>query len=602
MGSEVLGSRYLLDERIGQGGMGVVWRGHDHTTGAQYAIKVLRPEYAADPASVGRFVRERTALMSLRHPNVVAIRDMIMEGDRLALVMDFISGGDLASHQHRRGGKLSPQEAADVAAQIADALAAAHKAGIVHRDLKPANVLVDGDRFALADFGIARIADHPSSTTKGTIIGTISYMAPEVIAGDEPTTACDVYALGITLHELLTGTPPFTGNVPAILHDHVYTLAPRPAGIPDPLWDVISGCLGKDPAARPTAAALAQTLHALAQSAYSAPAQSAYSAPVRDRAPEPSREYRPENASRTAMPYTAKDTRTPAAPGPFEGATHTMRRPPTQDQATWGQLPVEGPGNVSGDNYRQLAVPATPSDPNEPPERADKRSRPRRRLALMAGAAAVLIIGGTWFALNGLGSSGSASKAGTSTDPVAAGLIASRTPAPRTKPTASVSRTATRPASASAQSPELGTTHATQSATSPASPSSGSSGANGGSGGGQTSGPQSACSATKTQTGVSSPKQTRACIQAEGSSLTLKGSLSTVPSDLPADEQEQVELVLATPSGDVGRYLSGDCSPGTCSWTITVTEPAGKYEVRADFVIGGSDQFQGDDTAYVTVS
>jgi hypothetical protein len=75
-----------------------------------------------------------------------------------------------------------------------------------------------------------------------------------------------------------------------------------------------------------------------------------------------------------------------------------------------------------------------------------------------------------------------------------------------------------------------------------------------------------------------------------------------VPSNLPADEQEQVELVLATPSGDVGRYVSGDCSPGTCSWTITVNEPAGKYEVRADFVIGGSDQFQGDDTAYVTVS
>jgi serine/threonine protein kinase, bacterial len=593
MGSEVLGSRYLLDECIGQGGMGVVWRGRDHRTGARYAIKVLRPEYAADPASVGRFVRERTALLSLRHPNVVAIHDMIMEGDRLALVMDLISGGDLASHQRRRGGKLSPQEATDVAAQIADALAAAHAAGIVHRDLKPANVLVDGDRFALADFGIARIADHPSSTTKGTVIGTVAYMAPEVIAGHEPTAACDVYALGITLHELLTGTPPFTGNVAAILHDHVYTLAPRPVGIPDSLWKVTSDCLDKDPAGRPTAAALAQTLHALAQSAYSAPA--------RDQAPEQSQGHRPETVSRTAMPYPAQNTRAPAVPRPSEDATHTVRRPPTQDQATWGQLQVDGPENVSGDNNRWLAVPA-PSDPNEPPKRADKRSRPGRRIAAIAAAAAVLIMGGIWLALNGSGSSGSASKAGTSTDPVSAGLVANRTPPPRTKPTASVSRTATMPDSTSAPSPEPGTAQAssvpsaqaTQSATSPAPPSSGSSGANGGS--------QSACSATKTQTGVSSPKQTRACIQAEGSSLTLEGWLSTVPSNLPADEQEQVELVLATPSGDVGRYLSGDCSPGTCSWTITVTEPAGKYEVRADFVIGGSDQFQGDDTAYVTVS
>lgn len=594
MGSEVLGSRYLLDERIGQGGMGVVWRGRDHGTGAHYAIKVLRPEYAADPASVGRFVRERTALLSLRHPNVVAVHDMIMEGDRLALVMDLISGGDLASHQRRRGGTLSPQEATDVAAQIADALAAAHTAGIVHRDLKPANVLVDGDRFALADFGIARIADHPSSTTKGTVIGTVAYMAPEVIAGHEPTAACDVYALGVTLHELLTGAPPFTGNVAAILHDHVYTLVPRPAGIPDPLWDVTSGCLNKDPAGRPTAAALAQTLHALAQSAYSAPA--------RDQAPEQPQEYRPGTASRTAMPYAVPSTRMPAGPGPFDDATHTVRRPPTQDQATWGQLQVDEPQDASGDNNRWLAVPP-PSDPDEPLERADKRPRPGRRVAAIAAATAVLILGGIWLALNGSGSSGSTS---TSTDPVAAGLVASRTPPPSTKPTASRSRTATRPDSTSAPSPQLGTGPAssvptTQSATSPARPSSGSSGANGGSGGGQTSGPQSACSATKTQTGVSSPKQTRACIQAEGSSLTLEGTLSTVPSDLPADEQEQVELVLATPSGDVGRYLSGDCSPGTCSWTTTVTEPAGKYEVRADLVIGGSDQFQGDDTAYVTV-
>lgn len=594
MGSEVLGSRYLLDERIGQGGMGVVWRGHDHGTGAHYAIKVLRPEYAADPASVGRFVRERTALLSLRHPNVVAVHDMIMEGDRLALVMDLISGGDLASHQRRRGGKLSPPEAADVAAQIADALAAAHTAGIVHRDLKPANVLVDGDRFALADFGIARIADHPSSTTKGTVIGTVAYMAPEVIAGHEPTAACDVYALGITLHELLTGAPPFTGNVGAILHDHVYTLAPRPAGIPDPLWDVTSGCLNKDPAARPTAAALAQTLHALAQSAYSVPA--------RDQAPEQSQEHGPG----TAMPYAAQSTRMPAGPGPFDDATHTVRRPLTQDQATWGQLPVDGPENVSGDNNRWPAVPA-PSDPDEPLERAGKRSRLGRRVAAIGAATAVLILGGIWLALNGSGSSGATS---TSTDPVAAGLVASRTPPPSIKPTASGSRTATMPDSTSAPSPQLGTAqassvpagHATQSATSQARPSSGSSGANGGSAGGQASGPQSACSATKTQTGVSSPKQTRACIQAEGSSLTLEGWLSTVPSNLPADEQEQVELVLATPSGDVGRYLSGDCSPGTCSWTTTVTEPAGKYEVRADFVIGGSDQFQGDDTAYVTIS
>src|SRR5262249_35494568 len=105
MNPAVLGSRYLLDERIGQGGMGVVWRGRDRETGAHYAIKVLRPEYAEDPASLGRFVRERTALLSLRHPNVVTVHDMVMEGSRLALVMDLVPGGDLAGYQRRQGGR-----------------------------------------------------------------------------------------------------------------------------------------------------------------------------------------------------------------------------------------------------------------------------------------------------------------------------------------------------------------------------------------------------------------------------------------------------------------------------------------------------------------
>jgi len=610
MGSEILGSRYLLDERIGQGGMGVVWRGQDHRTGSQYAIKVLRPEYAADPASVSRFVRERTALLSLRHPNVVAVHDMIMEGDTLALVMDLIPGGDLVSHLRRRGGRLSPQEALDVTAQIADALAAAHAAGIVHRDLKPANVLVDGRRFALADFGIARIADHPSSTTKGTVIGTVAYLAPEVIAGQEPTAACDVYALGITLHELLTGTTPFTGNVAAILHDHVYTPVARPAGVPDALWDMISGCLSKDPAARPPAAALAQTLRTLAQLAYSAP--------TGDQAPEQPQEHRPVTASRTAVPYVARNTPVPAAAGPSEGATHTVRRQPTQGQPvpgqpvpgqpvpgqpTWGQFPGGATEHVGGGGNGWLAAPA-PAGPSELPERAGKRSRLGRRTVATVAAATVVVVGGTLIALNGSRSSGSAAKATSGTAPVAAGLVAGQTTEPSTKPASSASATASTPASMAASSPELSVTtqassaHTAQSATSPA----GSRGAIGASSAGQTTAARSACSATKTQAGVSSPKQTRACIQARGSSLTLQGWLSTVPSNLPSDEQEQVELVLATPSGDVGRYLSGDCSPGTCSWTLTVNEPAGKYEVRADFVIGGTDQFQGDDTAYVTAS
>ena len=228
MTPQPLGSRYLLEEPLGQGGMGVVWRGRDRETGAPCAIKVLRPEFAADPAAVTRFVRERTALIRFRHPNVVTLREMIVEGDVMALVMDLVTGGDLDAYRRDSGGTLPPGDALAVTAQICDALAAAHAAGIVHRDLKPANVLLDAGQVKLADFGIARIVDESPATTTGTIIGTIGYMAPEVIRGEEPGPACDVYAAGITLYALLTGAPPFTGQAAPVMHGHLWSS--RPAG------------------------------------------------------------------------------------------------------------------------------------------------------------------------------------------------------------------------------------------------------------------------------------------------------------------------------------------------------------------------------------
>jgi len=257
---QLIGSHYLIEDQIGQGAMGVVWRGRDTATGARRAIKVLRPEYARDPGAVARFVRERTALVLFRHPNVVTLHDMVVEGDRLALVMDLVEGGDLGDHLRARGGALAAGEAAELTAQVGDALAAAHRAGIVHRDLKPANVLMDGGQVRLGDFGIARIAGEASITTAGIMVGTAAYLAPEIIKGHEPGPAADVYAAGITLHELLTGQPPFHGQVAAVMHDHLHTTPDRPAGIPGPLWELILACLSKDPAARPPAAALARAL------------------------------------------------------------------------------------------------------------------------------------------------------------------------------------------------------------------------------------------------------------------------------------------------------------------------------------------------------
>ena len=260
-----LGSRYRLDEPIGEGGMGVVWRGHDHATGEVYAVKLLRPELAGDPAALTRFVRERNALIRLRHPGIVAVHDMIVEGDRLALVMDLVRGEDLRAYRLRRGGTLPPAEASWLMAQICAALAAVHGADMVHRDLKPANVLLDHARpswpVRLADFGIARVFDDATVTSAGRITGTPAYLAPELLEGSPPGPPADVYAAGITLYELVAGRVPFRGeHFGAVMHAHLTARPERVAGIPDALWAAIDSCLAKDPEQRPDAETLGHRL------------------------------------------------------------------------------------------------------------------------------------------------------------------------------------------------------------------------------------------------------------------------------------------------------------------------------------------------------
>jgi serine/threonine protein kinase, bacterial len=282
--------------------MGVVWRGHDRTTGTVYAIKILRPEYARDPMAVGRFVRERTALVALRHPNVVTVHDMIVEGEQLALVMDMVAGGDLDGLRRARGGRLAPAEAAALAAQVGDGLAAAHAAGIVHRDLKPANVLLGTDRVLLADFGIALLSDQTRVTSTGGVLGTPAYLPPEVISGQEPGPAGDVYALGITLYELLIGQPPFTGNTAAVLHAHGTAALQRAPGIPDALWAVVSGCLAKDPASRPQATDVAASAHAFAAAPASSVTAPAFAAWPRGAQPRPDTEQVVQQVPDTMAP------------------------------------------------------------------------------------------------------------------------------------------------------------------------------------------------------------------------------------------------------------------------------------------------------------
>ncbi len=275
-----VGSKYLLEEPLGRGATGTVWRARQRETagaeaavpgqpGETVAIKVLKEELAGDPDIVMRFLRERSVLLRLTHPNIVRVRDLVVEGELLALVMDLVEGPDL--HRYlRENGPFTPVAAALLTAQIADALAASHADGVVHRDLKPANVLLqqyDGQMHPLlTDFGIARLADSPGLTRTQEFVGTPAYVAPESAEGRPQTSAVDIYGAGILLYELVTGRPPFSGgSALEVLHQHLSAEPRRPSTVPDPLWTVIERCLRKNPDERPSAVNLARGLRVVAE-------------------------------------------------------------------------------------------------------------------------------------------------------------------------------------------------------------------------------------------------------------------------------------------------------------------------------------------------
>jgi serine/threonine protein kinase len=256
---------YRLVEKIGAGGMGVVWKALDTTLDREIALKVLPDDVAADPDRLARFEREAKALAALDHPNIVTIHTVQQAAGVRFITMELVGGAPLTKSIPKGG--MPPAELLRVGATLADALEAAHAKGVVHRDLKPANVMVGGDgRVRVLDFGLAKLnrpeadgdatqAVTATATGIGLVVGTLPYMSPEQLKGEEVDHRTDIFSLGVMLYEMATGSHPFPAKSNAERVASILTGTPRPTNevrddLPEGLQRVIERSIAKDPTRR----------------------------------------------------------------------------------------------------------------------------------------------------------------------------------------------------------------------------------------------------------------------------------------------------------------------------------------------------------------
>ncbi len=249
-----LGNFEIIDE-IGRGGMGVVYRARQTSLDRIVALKVLPPEFGADETSAERFEREALSMARLSHPNIVDVIEVGEQDGIRYFAMQYIDGESLED-LIRREGALTPERAANIASQIAEAIHHAHEQGVIHRDIKPGNILLASNgRAVVTDFGIAKAADGTSLTRTGASIGTPDYMAPEVLRGNPIDGRADVYSLGVLLFQMVTGRVPFVATTPfEVANRHLSEQPPRPSAIsghcPEWLETIILRALAKEPADR----------------------------------------------------------------------------------------------------------------------------------------------------------------------------------------------------------------------------------------------------------------------------------------------------------------------------------------------------------------
>ncbi|WP_328831945.1 MULTISPECIES: Stk1 family PASTA domain-containing Ser/Thr kinase [unclassified Streptomyces] len=252
---QLLDGRYRVDARIAVGGMATVYRAVDTRLDRVLALKVMHPTLAADGHFVDRFIREAKSVARLAHPNVVQVFDQGADRTYVYLAMEYVAGCTLRDVLRERGA-LQPRAALDILEPVLAALGAAHRAGFVHRDMKPENVLIGDDgRVKVADFGLVRSVDTVTSTT-GSVLGTVSYLAPEQIEGGNADPRVDVYASGVVLYEMLTGRKPHEGDSAAIvLYKHLHEDVPPPSavvpGLAYELDELVATATARTPDLRP---------------------------------------------------------------------------------------------------------------------------------------------------------------------------------------------------------------------------------------------------------------------------------------------------------------------------------------------------------------
>ncbi|MFG3076825.1 Stk1 family PASTA domain-containing Ser/Thr kinase [Streptomyces sp. NPDC048225] len=375
---QVLDGRYRVEARIAVGGMATVYRAVDTRLDRVLALKVMHPTLATDATFVERFIREAKSVARLDHPNVVQVFDQGAEGAYVYLAMEYIAGCTLRDVLRERGA-LRPRAALDILEPVLAALGAAHRAGFVHRDMKPENVLIGDDgRVKVADFGLVRAVDTVTSTT-GSVLGTVSYLAPEQIENGTADPRVDVYACGVVLYEMLTGAKPHDGDSPAVvLYKHLHEDVPPPsAAVPEMAYELdelVAAATARNPEIRPhdAVALLARTRET----------REALSADQLDAVPPQA----------LAAEHDGAEDRTSVIPRAL-----TMPRPLPVDEDEGGDGRPAGAFASDGiDRTSRLAAP-----PPAPPR--SRLSRPRRGpLAIVVAVLLLLGVGtGVWYINSG---------------------------------------------------------------------------------------------------------------------------------------------------------------------------------------------------------